>query len=302
MPPSPAPSPAALKAATQWLATRRAQSRTSAPGRGALARGSAAVRSPAAAVPAVTAGAPHPTPADQPRWAAHLARGGWLAVLEAHAGPGWFPGRPQANPGRHRLIDLLDPTQVATLAPGATLYGPQDTGPWPAFLPKEGFQIWTTDPAELAALWAGLPRWVKHDWHDAHTKLFQHRAAAVFQARVTRVRAVDFGGRVHQAIKAEAALAAVEALGQQDAKAQTDLKRALGVLVGLEAHLQDGAEVAAALDRLLPVLARSMEGKQRLVDHRKAAHRARTRVSRALDVHVVPWRDIAAPLPPAVLR
>lgn len=234
-----------------------------------------------------------PVPDQTRKWSDHLAQGGMLAILAvSSAGCGFF-GDEKVNPNDRSLEELIDVNLVRTLAPKATLYGPQDTIPWEDYLPKYGFQLWVTDPAELDALWRALPQWVKTDWHDqtmANSKFF-HKAESVFNICLTRVVAPDLPWRIGQARRAAQVAEQSEHMGAWDSQAQTSLKTALGALAAMENHPLLGERATHAIDELLPLLGYAMEGKARDKKLSKKAHAAWGEAREGLVVRQVKYSE-----------
>ena len=235
---------------------------------------------------------PTAKPSVSERWSAHLASGGKVFVLEINSNNVGFAGKEKVDPEKRSLDVLIDVDLVRKLAPSVTIYGPGEESPWPALLPKNGFQLWLTSGKELKSLWAGIRTWLKTQWHDdvmAKCRFF-HTFESVATVSLSQVLEPDLDLRIARMERAERILEQASEEGADDRQAQSDLKRAIGSLVALENHSVAGAAATSAIEALLPALAFAMDAKniyQTLVKQdlqaRTAAHEAIKSVSFGLD-------------------
>ena len=237
-------------------------------------------------------------PSVSDRWSKHLAAGGEVFVLEVNC-RGGFSDKKKVDPEKRSLDALLDVDLVRQLAPSVTIYGPREESPWPALLPKRGFQLWVTSPQELEPLWANLEAWLKYQWHNdvmAECKFF-HRFEDVGYVTLSQVVATDVDLRLARKERANRLLEQANEEGCEDPQAQSDLKRAISGLVSVESHPLAGAAATAAIEALLPVLAFVMDGKKRYQDLVKQDQKAYAHAHEAIKSFSVRWKDRPEKLP-----
>lgn len=311
--PLPTPTRAALKKADAWVADARRKSGVSKEEREAISAalttalagglaelGIQALHLDGQPAIALEANRSPGGPEEEARWAAHLASGGGLAVINVEASRGWWAdGVVRAAMAQQPLDALVDVALVRERAPSAVLYHPTDQPAWGDQIFPGGVQVWVANPSELPGLWAAAHQWVRPGWHaqlqktDPSMNVLQDSAMfTLFQAR-----APDLGARIDRQRACLAALEHGAEEGYGDSAEVTALRRAIGALAGLEGHPAMGPSATRAIADLTPALAHGLEGKDRLKQLQKAWEDADLAVITSFPQVQVRWKDLTPAVP-----
>lgn len=232
-------------------------------------------------------------------WTEQLSKGSSLFVLIIHADNVGYSGKEAVQFNDQKLSDLIDEQLVKQLAPTSKIYTPKDSYPWEDVLKSSSFKIFVTDKAELEALWDNLDNWVKMDWHDNITKTQKHfhKAEHIFQIKLYHDFQPDLSWRNAQYKKAEKDLESVYELGDWNSSAQTELKKTLSSLLYIEYHPIFGHEISKTIEKLTPLLAQSMKGKEVLQEARNKVDKLRSNLYKGFKYWNINWKERSQKLP-----
>lgn len=226
-------------------------------------------------------------------WTEKLNKGTSLFLLSIHADNVGYSGKEAVQFCDQKLSDLIDEQLVKQLAPTCKIYAPKDNYPWEDVISLSSFKIFVTEKSEFDSLWNNLDHWVKMDWHDNITKTQKHfhKAEHIFQITLYHSFASDLSWRNAQYKKAEKELESIYELGDWNSSAQTELKKTLSSLLYIEYHPVFGHEISKTIEKLIPLLAQSMEGKEVLQEARNKVDKLRGNLYKGLKYWNVNWRE-----------